>query len=271
MRGRHMQGNFVFLGTGSSAGIPVIGCQCAVCKSTSPYNKRLRSAALVQVKGKNFIIDVGPDFRQQALQFHISHLTAVLLTHSHADHIAGMDDLRAYYFLEKKKVPCLLSQETLDEIKLRYHYFFREPGPDKSFSAQIDFQVLPEDFGHFELEGLRFEYFSYFQMGVKVTGFRFGSLAYVSDIRNYTNQVIDALQGIDTLVLSALRSSPTKMHFSIEEAIAFSRRTSAKMTYLTHAGHELEYAATNALLPHDVRMSYDGLQLPIEFSDQDIQ
>jgi phosphoribosyl 1,2-cyclic phosphate phosphodiesterase len=265
-----MQGNFVFLGTGSSTGVPMITCSCEVCGSSSPYNKRLRSSALVQIKGKNFLIDAGPDFRAQALGLPITHLTAVLLTHSHADHIAGMDDLRPYYFLEKKKIPCLLSKETMDEVKCRYHYLLQEPGPGKSFSAQIDFQLLPDDFGHVVLEGLSIEYFSFFQMGMKVTGFRFGNLAYVSDIRDYTDQVIDALQGIDTLILSALRSAPTTMHFSVEEAVAFSRRTSAKMTYLTHAGHELEYAATNALLPHDIRVGYDGLQLPVEISEQDI-
>lgn len=154
---------------------------------------------------------------------------------------------------------------------MRYHYMLKPLTEGKSISAQLDFQILPDDFGDYELEGLRFKYLSYFQTGMKVTGFRFGNFAYVSDIREYSQQTIDALQGVDILVLSALRNVPTKMHFSLEEAIAFSRRTFAKKTYLTHISHDLEYAATNALLPPDVRLSYDGLEIPIEISDEDLR
>ncbi len=259
-----MQGRFLFLGTGGSSGIPMIGCDCEVCRSTSPFNKRLRSSGLITIGEKKFLIDVGPDFRMQALKFNIKRLTAVLLTHTHADHIAGIDDLRAFYFLEKKKMPCVLSQETFDEVKLRYHYLLQPLVSGKSLSAQIDFQILPQDFGDFELEKIRFDYFSYFQMDIKVTGFRIGNFAYVSDIRQYTDQIFQSLRGIDILVLSALRHTPSLMHFSIEEAIAFSRRTSAKMTYLTHIAHDLEHEAINAILPSDMKMSYDGLDISIE-------
>jgi len=260
-----MQGRFLFLGTGGSSGIPMIGCKCDVCQSSSAFNHRLRSAGLIKIGDKNYLIDAGPDFRAQALKFHIDQLTAVMLTHAHADHIGGIDDLRPYYFLGKnKKLPCFLSQETFNEIKLRYHYMLTPIADGKSLSAQLDFEILPHDFGSFDLEGNSIEYFSYFQTTVKVTGFRIGNFAYVSDIREYTDQVFKSLKGIEILVLSALRHTPSKMHFSIEEAITFSRRTSAKTTYLTHIAHDLEYAATNALLPPEVRMSYDGLEIPIE-------
>jgi len=262
-----MQGTFLFLGTGGSAGVPLIGCQCEVCTSSSFYNKRTRSAGLIKVQDKQFLIDVGPDFRAQALRFDVKHLTGVLLTHAHADHIAGIDDLRAYYFLEKKKLPCILSQETFDEVKRRYHYMLTPMAADKSTSAQLDFQVLPHDFGTCQLGGVSFSYFTYHQLEMKVTGFRLGNIAYVSDIRTFTDKVVEALQGVDILILSALRHSPTKMHFSIDEAIAFSRRTLAKQTYLTHIAHDLEHASMNALLPPDVRLSYDGLQLEIEIPD----
>jgi len=259
-----MQGSFLFLGTGASSGVPMIGCECQVCRSSSPYNKRLRSAGLIRLGDKNYLIDVGPDFRTQALKFNIKHLTGVLLTHAHADHIAGVDDLRAYYFLSKEKLPCVLSQETFEEVKLRYHYMLQPLASGKSLSAQIDFQILPDDFGAVELAGSSFAYFTYFQMEIKVTGFRIGNFAYVSDIRTYSDTIFDSLKGVEVLVLSALRQTPSTMHFSIEEAIAFSRRTSAKKTYLTHIAHDLEYDATNALLPPDVRMSYDGLEIPIQ-------
>ncbi len=259
-----MKGRFLFLGTGGSAGVPMIGCQCEVCRSPSPYNKRLRSSGLIQVQDKNFLIDVGPDFRTQALKFNISHLTGVLLTHAHADHIAGIDDLRAFFFLQRMKLPCVLSKETYDEVKLRYHYMLKPLMSEKSISAQIDFQVLPEDFGEFELAGVPFTYFSYFQVDMKVTGFRVGNFAYVSDIRKYSEKMVGMIRGVDILVLSALRHHASVMHFTVDEAVAFAKMVGAKKTYLTHLAHELEYEATNALLPSNVRMGYDGLEIPIE-------
>lgn len=266
-----MKGNFIFLGTGGSAGVPMIGCQCEVCRSTTPENKRLRSAALIQIKNKIFLIDVGPDFRAQALHYHIDHLSAVLLTHAHSDHIAGIDDLRAYYFLHKTKLPCFLSEETFQEVKLRYHYMLQPLTSGKSISAQLDFHILPHDFGEFVIDGVRFEYFSYYQTEMKVTGFRIGNLAYVSDIREYSEELIERLKGVNILILSALRHLPTKMHFSIEEAIDFSRKVLAKKTYLTHIAHDLDYQSTNAILPPDVRMSYDGLEIPIEIPDEELE
>jgi phosphoribosyl 1,2-cyclic phosphate phosphodiesterase len=265
-----MQGQFLFLGTGSSPGVPLIGCECDVCRSASFYNKRLRSSGLITIGEKNFLIDVGPDFRAQALKFNITRLTGVLLTHAHSDHIAGIDDLRPYYFLYKTKIPCILSRETFEEVKLRYHYMLTPLAEGKSISAQLDFRLLPEDFGEFELEGVKFKYFSYFQMGMKVTGFRVGNFAYVSDIRHFSERVIEMLKGVEILVLSALRQVPTAMHFSLDEAVAFSRRVLAKKTYLTHIAHDLEYGLTNSLLPPEVRMSYDGLEFPIEIPDEDI-
>jgi phosphoribosyl 1,2-cyclic phosphate phosphodiesterase len=266
-----MQGKLLFLGTGGSLGIPMIGCDCDVCQSPSPFNKRLRSSALIEIKSKRILIDAGPDFRTQALNYRIDSLSGVLLTHAHADHIGGLDDLRAYYFLNKQKIPCLLSQETFEEVKLRYHYMLAPLKSGKSVSAQIDFKLFEEDFGEAEIGGIKFRYLSYLQSGMKVTGFRFGNLAYVSDIRQYSDRVFDVLQGVDTLILSALRNAPSVMHFSIEEAIAFARRTRAKKTYLTHVAHELEHAAANALLPPDVAMSYDGLSIPIEIADEEIR
>ena len=154
---------------------------------------------------------------------------------------------------------------------MRYHYMLHPITAGKSITAQIDFQTLREDFGEEELEGVKFTYLSYFQSGMKVTGFRFGNLAYVSDIREYSERVFASLQGVDTLILSALRQEPTKMHFSLEEAISFARRAGAKRTYLTHIAHELEHGATQTLLPSDVQMAYDGLELPIEISDEDVK
>ncbi len=259
------QGKFIFLGTGGSAGVPKIGCSCCVCRSSDPANQRLRSSGLIQTQEGQILIDAGPDFRAQALKSSIDKLSAVLLTHAHADHIAGMDDLRAYYFLTKKKLPCFLSQETFDEVKLRYHYMLKEVSLTKSVSAQIDFEIFSQDRGTFSIEGLLFSYFSYYQQGTKVTGFRLGNFAYVTDIKEYSKSVIEALKGVKTLVVSAMRQNSTPMHFSLDEAVSFSKRVCAQHTYITHISHELEHKSTNRSLPSDVQLSYDGLEVPFDY------
>ncbi len=258
-----MKASFQFLGTGGSGGVPLIGCSCAVCCSSSPFNKRLRSAGLITVNEKRYVIDVGPDLREQALKYHIDRLDGVLITHAHADHTAGIDDLRAFYFISDKKVPCLVSQETFDEIKQRFPYLFKSLSSGGSISAQLAFQILPQDFGETVFEGLRIQYLSYFQMGMKVVGFRVGSFAYVSDIRTYSDQVFDSLKDVEILVLSALRYVPTPMHFSIEEAIAFSRRVGAKTTYFTHIAHDIDHEKTQSTLPEGFYLSYDGLKIEL--------
>lgn len=265
-----MKGQFTFLGTGGSSGVPVITCNCAVCSSTSPYNQRLRSSGLVQIGSKNLLIDAGPDFRMQALREKIQHLHAVFLTHAHADHIAGMDDLRAFYFKEKRKLPCILSQETFKEIQHRFYYMLPPVDHGKSLPAQLDFHLLPNDFGFNQIAGVSYAYFAYCQMEMKVHGFQFGNLAYVSDIRTYEETLLDALQTIDILVLSATRQGPTIMHFNIEEAIAFFKRTSAKTLYLTHISHALDHESTQNFLPKNVYLAYDGLRIPLYFSKEQI-
>jgi phosphoribosyl 1,2-cyclic phosphate phosphodiesterase len=264
-----MKASFRFLGTGGSGGVPLIGCKCAVCRSSSSFNKRLRSAGLFTIEDKHYLIDVGPDFREQALRYQIDRLNGVMITHAHSDHIVGIDDLRAYYFLEHKKVPCLVSQETFDEIKKRFPYLL-ESQSGGSISAQLDFRILDHDFGERVFEGLRVRYLSYFQVGMKVTGFRVGDFAYVSDIRTFTDEVFESLKGVEILVLSALRHEPTAMHFSIEEAIAFSRQAGAKTTYFTHIAHDLDHETAQKILPKGFYLSYDGLQIEIEVPNRDI-
>lgn len=257
-----MKGRFLFLGTGASPGVPLIGCKCSVCTSLSTFNKRLRSSGLVTLDGKRYVIDVGPDFRAQALGAKIDHVDGVLITHAHSDHIAGIDDLRAYYFADKKKVPCLCSKETYDEIAQRFHYLMHtEPG--STAAAQIDFQVLESDFGECLFAGVKVGYFTYFQMKMKVTGFRFGDFAYVSDIRYFEHPIFEALKGVEVLVLSALRHESTEMHFGIPEAIEFSRNVKAKRTYFTHIAHDIDHEKVYSQLPPGFHLAYDGLSIPI--------
>ncbi|MBS0625829.1 MAG: MBL fold metallo-hydrolase [Verrucomicrobia bacterium] len=256
-----MNGHFVFLGTGGSAGVPLIGCKCPICTSTSPRNKRLRPAGLIQVGGRNYLIDVTPDFRQQALQSGIDKVDGLLLTHTHYDHIAGIDDLRIFYVRQNTPVPCLLSKESFDELKIRYYYFFK---PSKNLSAQLTFQELAGNEGEVDFAGLHVRYFSYYQGDMLVNGFRLGNFAYVSDIQNIDESVIAHLQGVEHLVLSALRPEKTHFHLSLDEAVEFARRAGVKHTWITHLSHYLEHDETNRKLPPEVQLGHDGQKFAIE-------
>ena len=251
-----MKGKFLFLGTGGSMGIPVVGCPCAVCKK----DVRMRPSASIEIDGKRFVIDVGPDFRQQALKFGIDKLDGILLTHTHFDHIAGVDDLRIFTFLQKKAMPCLLSDDALEDLKLRYFYLFEKD----SKAAKLDCKVLKQDVGETVFCDVRMRFLSYWQAGMKVMGFRFGNLAYVTDIQSYSDEVLRQLQGVKTLVLSALRYSESPVHFNIPEALCFARKIRAEKTYFTHIAHEVDHEKVNAELPDGVELAFDGLEVSFD-------
>lgn len=248
-------------------GVPVIGCSCPVCTSSHPHNIRLRSSALItSSSGKQFLIDAGPDFRQQALGHLKAPLSAVLLTHPHFDHIGGLDDLRAVSFLRKEPLPCILSRHTLAEIQHRYEYLMHPLRGQKGellFHA-LDLRPLEGDFGALDLWGCRVEFLSYSQAGMHVTGFRLGNLAYVCDIREYSSAVIQALQGVETLIVSALRHAPSRMHFGIAEAIAFSETVGAKRTYFTHIAHDLDARDASLYLPTNISLAWDGMEISFD-------
>lgn len=253
-----MEGKLLFLGTGSSVGVPVVTCKCDVCRSSNPHNHRLRPSVLIKAGNKQILIDAGPDFRMQALKNGIDHLDAILLTHTHFDHIAGIDDLRVFYFLKKQLLPCLLSKETMDELKLRYHYMFEG-------KERFIFQVLEKDFGTVEFADMRFSYLSYLQNGMKVNGFRLGNLAYVLDIYEYTDEVFAALKGVEILVLSALRRTTSPAHLSFQQAIDFAKKTEAKQIFFSHLSHDVDHEEENRLLPPNIRLAYDGQEISFGF------
>lgn len=252
-----MQGTFQFLGTGASAGVPVIGCKCKVCSSTSPKNRRYRPSGVIRAHGKAIVIDMGPDFRSQALQFGVDTLDGMLLTHTHYDHIAGIDEARIFNVRQKKSFPCLLSRSSFEEIKQRYDYFFNEAG----LSAKFDFFPFDEDIGETEFLGLPIGYCNFYQANMKVSGYRVGDFAYISDIQKYEESIFTALKGVHQLVLSALRPEASPFHLSFEEAIAFSKWVGAKETYITHLGHFSDHEEMQAMLPHGFHIAYDGLKL----------
>ncbi len=245
----------LFLGTGGSMGIPVIGCSCPTCTSTSPHDKRLRPSLLLTDKDKRYLIDIGPDYRQQALKYGIDRLDGLLITHTHYDHIAGLDELRIYTFRQKKPVPCLVSRETLAELKVRYHYF---TPPHET--TKLEFFILEGEAGETVFEGLSLNYFSYSQQGMKVTGFRFNNLAYVTDIKEYDEMIFEALKGVETLIISGWKEESSHAHLSIDEGMAFARKVGAKKCYFTHISHELK---AEKQLPEGFILAYDGLELNI--------
>ncbi len=259
-----MKAELLFLGTGASSGVPLVGCSCAVCRSKSPHNQRLRPSAVIRAAGKQILIDAGPDLRQQALKYKIEHLDGVILTHTHFDHIGGIDDLRVYYFEKKKALPCLVSKETYDEIRMRIPYLFVPHHDGKSFAAQIDFEILPGDFCKAEFQGLLFHFVSYIQSGNKVLGFRLGDLAFISDIREYSPRVIEDIRGVKNLVVSALRKEKSLVHFNIDEAIAFSKAVGATNTWFTHISHDVDHETISRELPPNVVLAYDGLSFDFD-------
>jgi len=261
-----MMSSLLFLGTGASNGVPVIGCSCEVCKSKSPFNKRLRSAALIKTGDKRILIDAGPDLRMQALSHHIGHLDGVIFTHAHQDHTAGIDDLRVFSFRAEKSLPCLASVETGNELKLRYYFMFEEKEHEKN-RARLDLITLKGDRGETEFQGLKLNYFTYLQLGMKVNGFRFGNLAYVTDVEKVTDELIKEVEGVETLIVSALRHTHSIMHLTVDEAVDFAHKVGAKKTYLTHLSHDLDHHKTNTILPDDVRLAYDSLEIPFIASD----
>lgn len=253
-------GSLCFLGTGSSMGVPVIGCKCPVCKSTDKKNVRARCSVLLKVYEKTFLVDAGPDHRQQALTFGLDHLDGVILTHTHYDHIGGLDDLKVYSY-KKNKLPCLLSGVTFREIKDKVPYLFSKQGNESPF---FSFQIEENLFEKRVFEGVPLECLSFFQSGMQVMGIKMGDLAYVSDIKTYDEELITRLKGIKTLILSAIRDEPSGMHFSLEEALSFAAKVEAKTTYLTHIAHEIDHEALQKVLPQSVLVAYDGLTISFQ-------
>lgn len=251
----------LFLGTGCSSGVPVIGCRCKVCLSDSPYNKRTRPSILLKVNDRQILVDPGPDFREQALRHGIHHLEGVIITHVHYDHIGGLDDLRIFYFIQKKPLHCLLSKMSMEELRLRFFYQFIEPKAHNSKTVRFDYEVLLDSRGKINFEGIDLQYMTYFQGDMPVTGLRLGTLAYISDIKTYPKTLYEDLKGVETLIVSGLRYTESPVHFSIPDAIAFAEKIGAKRVYLNHISHEIDHEITNSTLPSGVELSYDGLEL----------
>ncbi len=244
-------------------GTPVLTCHCEVCSSKDIHNHRLRPSGLLKIGEKRFLIDVGPDYRMQALKYGVERLDGVLITHTHYDHIAGLDDLRVYYFFHKKTLPCLLSDDSLAELKVRNHYFFEKSNDDVMGGSRFNFEVIKDPFTTVDFGGEQWQTMTYEQGGMKVTGYRWGKFAYVMDLKNFTDELYSALKGVEVLIMSALRYRPSPAHLTMDEAVEFARRVGAKQTWFSHIAHELDHATTNRELPAGIKLAHDGLEIDV--------
>ena len=207
------------------------------------------------------MIDCGPDFRFQALKYPIVTLDGVFLTHSHHDHCAGIDELRIFTSKRGSSLPCIMSYETYHDLLRRFYYIFATDQIETKYTTNFSPIFLPGSVGAIDFMGWKVKYCSYDQGGMKVNGFRWGNLAFLTDLKKFDDSVFDFLQGVDTLIISALRFTPSPLHLCLDEAIEFSKKIAPKQTFFTHLSHELDYEAGNAYLPANIRLAYHGLEI----------
>lgn len=248
------------LGSGTSTGVPMPGCSCGVCLSSDPQNVRTRCSALLTCGTKNILIDTATDLRQQVLREKITSIDAVLYTHTHADHIHGIDDLRAFNAVSGEAIPIFGSRETLALIRRNFGYIFDdelEPGYRPRLQTH-------EIFGSFDLFGLKVQPLA-LQHGSGVSlGYRVGSFAYLVDCSAIPEESLLQLRNIDTIVIDALRFRPHTTHFNIAQALEISEHLGARRTFLTHLSHEVDHSRHSALLPSGVELAYDGQRIEVD-------
>lgn len=256
-----MNATLTVLGSGTSMGVPTIGCTCAVCHSDDPRDRRTRPSVLIEYGGRAVLIDTTPDFREQAIRENIRQLDAVLYTHTHADHILGIDDLRPLSFLHKpNRLPLYAHPDAAAFIQNMFRYIF-----DSNYKfgglPQLEMRVLK---GTVDLFGASFEPITLIHGESEIYGFRFGSAAYLTDHSEIPEASLAKLHGLDVLFLDALRFKPHPTHSTVENSLRIVERLKPERAFFTHICHDLPHQTTNASLPPNVRLSYDGMKLQFE-------
>jgi phosphoribosyl 1,2-cyclic phosphate phosphodiesterase len=265
-----LQGTLTFLGTGTSMGVPTLGCDCAVCTSTDPRDTRLRPSVLVrwasanseQAAERTVLIDTGPDFRAQAMQAGLKRVDAVFYTHSHADHILGLDDLRPLSFATYRQsgpIPLYVTAETRKVLERIYSYTF---SPESKYPNRA--RVALHDLnGSARVHEVVFTPIPVFHGDLPITGYRFGNVAYLTDVSSIPEPSFALLEGLDVLVVAALRHQPHPSHATVDQAVRWANRIGARETWFTHISHDLGHTETNANLPEGMALAHDGLTVPI--------
>ncbi|MCA9114779.1 MAG: MBL fold metallo-hydrolase [Planctomycetaceae bacterium] len=251
------------MGTGTSVGVPVIGCRCAVCTSTNPRNHRTRSGVLVRAPEGNFVIDTSPELRMQLLRERVELVHAALFTHAHADHIFGLDDLRIFGHRLDQAIPLHCEAPVEEALRRAFHYAFSEPPPGAHHFAVPRLRFERIELKPFPLLGLQVQPIRLQHGKLPVLGYRIGRVAFCTDVSSIPEESWPLLEGLDTLFLDTLREHPHPTHLSIEQSLAVIERLQPRQTYLTHIGHWLEYEETNARLPASVELAWDGLTVPL--------
>jgi phosphoribosyl 1,2-cyclic phosphate phosphodiesterase len=249
------------LGSGTSVGVPTIGCACPVCRSEDPRDRRLRPSILIRYQEREVLVDTTPDFRAQALRFGIRRLDAILLTHSHADHVLGLDDVRPFNHGREDPIPLYASPETLGDLRRRFDYIFNGAATQ---SSRPRLECRAFDASGFELFGLPFLPLPLWHGDGLVWGFRFGAAAYLTDHSRIPEESLARLGNLDVLFLDGLRYRPHPTHSTVAQALEYVERLRPRRAFLTHICHDLGHARAESLLPPHVRLAYDGLEITVE-------
>ncbi len=252
-----------FNGTGTSQGVPVIGCHCNVCQSKDKKNNRLRSSISIKTKGTTIVIDAGPDFRQQMLRANVDKLDAIIFTHEHKDHVAGLDDVRAYNFITKKPINIYCNDSVFKALKREYHYIFdpafQYPGIPKIIRNRINKDDV------FNINNIKIEPIEVLHYKLPVLGFRIENFCYVTDASFISEKEKKKLKNLKVLVLNALRKEKHISHFNLEEALQLIKELKPKKAYLTHISHLMgEHEEVTNILPENVEIAYDTLSITIK-------
>ncbi|MFB3148379.1 MAG: MBL fold metallo-hydrolase [Thermodesulfobacteriota bacterium] len=250
----------VILGCATSTGVPIIGCNCPVCTSDNPKNKRTRCSLFIEKNGKNILIDSSTDLRFQALKHNITRLDVVLYTHSHADHTHGIDDLRTFNFVNKMVIPCFANLQTITNLKNNFGYIF-----DGVYSAggkpQLELYVVENNF---DFDGINIIPVEINHAQWMILGYRIGNVAYLTDCSGIPDESLEKLMGLELLIISALRYTEHPAHFNIEQAVEMAQKINPKLAVLTHMGHEVDYDTLLSELPDNIVPAYDGMEVELD-------
>ena len=249
------------LGSGTSHGVPMIGCSCATCQSSDPRDRRLRPSIYLQITdGPSLLVDTSTDLRQQAITHQVRRVDAILFTHSHADHVMGLDEVRRFNMLQRSSIPAYADERTAADLRRMFAYIFDPPLEQGGGIPQINLSRID---GPFTIGAVRVTPVQLFHGPRAILGFRFGNFAYLTDCNRIPDESIELLGGLDILVLDALRHRPHPTHFTVAEAVQVVERLRPRRTFLTHICHDLPHAATNATLPPGVELAFDGLTFDV--------